>query len=141
MRIIVLCRGNSCRSQLTEAYLQLFLWNDAQVYSAGVLPKGVHPLTIRVLAEDNIDRSTKTSKDMSVFEKEQFDIILTVCDATYESCPIFSWNGKKMHHSFPDPDRSEVNEKDAFEIFRKLRDEIKMFCKELAEQIKQTHIE
>ena len=102
-RILVLCTGNSARSQIAEGYLQTFAGDRAEVYSAGVAPHGVNPLAIQVMAEDGIDISRHTSNHVDEYTDKPFDYVITVCDNAREQCPLFPASAEKIHHSFPDP--------------------------------------
>ncbi|WP_460951241.1 arsenate reductase ArsC [Spirosoma daeguense] len=127
-RILVLCTGNSARSQIAEGYLQSFARDRAKVYSAGVAPHGVNPLAIQVMTEDGIDISHHTSNHVDEYTTVPFDYVITVCDNAREQCPYFPSSGEKIHHSFPDP--SHQPGIDALTSFRQLRDQIKVFSQE-----------
>ena len=100
-RILVLCTGNSCRSQLAEGYLRLYAGNKAEVYSAGVETHGVNPRAILVMQEDGIDISGHTSNNIDEYRDIQFDFVITVCDNARERCPFFPGSAIKFHHNFP----------------------------------------
>jgi arsenate reductase len=123
-RILVLCTGNSCRSQLAEAYLVRIGGSRVTVRSAGTNPTAVHPLTIRVLAEDGIDWSGARSKSMAEFLDQPFDLVITVCDDAAEACPVFPGGGRRIHRSFADPARAGGTEDERLAAFRLVRDEI-----------------
>ena len=132
-RILVLCTGNSARSQIAQAYLQHFADMSGQiertdVYSAGVEPKGVNPLAIRVLAEDGIDISHHTSNHADEYVQIPFDYVITVCDNAREQCPFFPSAGELIHHSFPEP--SHMEGVDKLTAFREVRDLIKAYSQE-----------
>lgn len=133
-RILVLCTGNSARSQMAEGYLRFFAGDQAQVYSAGVAPHGVNPLAIQVMAEDGIDISHHTSNHVDEYTAIPFDYVITVCDNAREQCPHFPSSAEKIHHSFPDPGRSysggPADTVDALASFRQVRDQIKLFSQE-----------
>ncbi|MDR6197316.1 arsenate reductase ArsC [Siphonobacter sp. SORGH_AS_0500] len=124
-KILVLCTGNSARSQLAEAYLQFFAGDRAQVYSAGVDPKGVNPVAIQVMAEDGIDISHHTSNHADEYTGMAFDYVITVCDHAREQCPYFPSAGQMIHQSFSDPGHTEGE--DLVTSFRRVRDEIKAY--------------
>ncbi|WP_461140624.1 arsenate reductase ArsC [Spirosoma pomorum] len=137
MTILVLCTGNSARSQLAEGYLQHFAGDRAQVYSAGVDPKGVNPLAVQVMAEDGIDISHHTSNHADEYTTIPFDYVITVCDNAREQCPIFSSSAQKIHHSFTDPGHQSGRSADAVDAlnsFRQVRDEIKAYSRQFIEQ-------
>src|ERR1051326_7352521 len=101
-KILVLCTGNSCRSQLAEGYLRYFAGDKAEVFSAGVETHGVNPRAIAVMAEDGIDISRHTSNNMNEYKGIDFDYVITVCDNAKERCPVFPSQSKKFHQNFPD---------------------------------------
>lgn len=127
-RILVLCTGNSARSQLAQGYLQHFAGNRADVYSAGVAPHGVNPLAIQVMAEDGIDIAHHTSNHADEYVAVPFDYVITVCDNAREQCPVFPSSATKIHHSFPDPGHQPGV--DALTSFRQVRDQIKVFARD-----------
>ncbi|GAB4009399.1 arsenate reductase ArsC [Spirosoma migulaei] len=130
-KILVLCTGNSARSQMAEGYLQYFAGSRAEVYSAGVAPHGVNPLAIQVMAEAGIDISHHTSNHADEYVHIPFDYVITVCDNAREQCPFFPSAGELIHHSFPDPGHTEGE--DDLTSFRRVRDLIKVYCQEFIE--------
>jgi arsenate reductase len=126
--ILVLCTGNSCRSQLAEAYLRHFYGAQTNVYSAGVETHGVNPRAIATMAEDGIDISGHTSNHVDEYLHIPFDLILTVCDHASERCPIFPGTAKRIHHNFSDPAKAAGSEQEIQEAFAIVRDQIKHFC-------------
>ncbi|MVM32392.1 arsenate reductase ArsC [Spirosoma sp. HMF4905] len=135
-KILVLCTGNSARSQLAEGYLQYFGGDQVTVYSAGVAPHGVNPLAIQVMAEDGIDISHHTSNHADEYVHIPFDYVITVCDNAREQCPYFPSAGELIHHSFPDPGHTATAdrpEEDKLTSFRRVRDLIKAYCQEFIE--------
>jgi len=133
-KILVLCTGNSCRSQIAEAYLQLFAGDKAQVFSAGVETHGVNSKAIAVMKEDGIDISHHTSNNVSEYRNIDFDFVITVCDNAKERCPIFPSHAKKFHHNFPDPAKATGTTEEIMQQFRQVRDMIKAYCKDFAEK-------
>ncbi|WP_439555499.1 arsenate reductase ArsC [Dyadobacter sp.] len=129
--ILVLCTGNSARSQMAHGYLQAFAGDLAKVYSAGVAPHGVNPLSIQVMAEDGIDISHHTSNHVNEYLDVEFDYVITVCDNAREQCPVFPSRAQLIHQSFPDPGHQP--DIDALESFRQVRDQIKDFCREFVD--------
>jgi len=127
-RILVLCTGNSARSQMAEGYLQTFAGEQAEVYSAGVAPHGVNPFSVQVMAEDGVDISHHTSNHVDEYTDISFDYVITVCDNAREQCPFFPSSAERIHQSFPDPGHQPGI--DALTSFRQVRDQIKMFSKE-----------
>ena len=132
IKILVLCTGNSARSQLAQGYLQFFAGDRAQVYSAGVNPKGVNPVAVQVMAEDGINISHHTSNHADEYTGIPFNYVITVCDNAQEQCPYFPSAGMLVHHSFPDPGHSA--EEDMETSFRRVRDEIKVYCRDFINQ-------
>ena len=132
--ILILCTGNSCRSQIAEGYLKFFLKNRANVYSAGVDNHEINELAIKTMKDDGIDISKQVSNNINEFNSVKFDHIITVCDNAQEKCPIFfSENAIRTHHPFFDPS-SIKNPKLIESAFAKCRDEIKLFCKDFLEK-------
>ena len=133
-KILVLCTGNSCRSQIAEGYLKFFLKNRANVYSAGVDNHEINKLAIKTMKDDGIDISKQVSNNINELKSAKFDHIITVCDNAQEKCPIFfSENAIRTHHPFFDPS-SIKNPKLIESAFAKCRDEIKLFCKDFSEK-------
>ena len=130
--ILVLCTGNSCRSQMAEGYLRLFYGNNAAVYSAGVETHGVNPRAISIMAEDGVDISHHTSNHVDEYNDVSFDLILTVCDNAKERCPFFPSQALRIHHNFPDPAKAVGTEEEIMQSFRTTRDLIKSYCQQLA---------
>lgn len=128
-KILVLCTGNSCRSQIAEGYLQLFAGGKAEVYSAGIETHGVNPMAIETMKEDGIDISKYTSNHVNEFRNIDFDFVITVCDNAKESCPYFPATAKKFHQNFPDPAKATGMDEEVKEQFRKVRQQIKSYCK------------
>lgn len=127
-KILVLCTGNSCRSQIAEGYLRHFAGNTAEVYSAGIETHGVNPKAIATMKEDGIDISKHTSNNMDEYSEIPFDYVITVCDNAKESCPIFPSKAVQMHRNFPDPAKYIGTEKEVTEAFRDVREMIKEYC-------------
>jgi arsenate reductase len=129
--ILVLCTGNSCRSQIAEGYLRHFHGEVANIYSAGVETHGVNPRAIQTMLEDGIDISAHTSNHVDEYLHIPFDLILTVCDHASERCPIFPGSAKRVHHNFSDPAKAIGAEEQISAEFTIVREEIKRFCAEL----------
>ena len=127
-KILVLCTGNSCRSQMAEGYLKHFAGNKAEVFSAGMETHGVNPKAVEVMKEDGIDISHHTSKNVSRFHNISFDYVITVCDNAKERCPVFPSTAKKFHHNFPDPAKAMGTKDEIMQQFRTVRDLIKQYC-------------
>lgn len=129
-KILVLCTGNSCRSQIAEGYLRYFAENRAEVYSAGIETHGVNPRAIAVMAEDGIDLSGHTSNHVDEYADIEFDFVITVCDNAKENCPFFPSKAQKFHHNFPDPAKATGTESDIIDAFREVRGQIKTYCRD-----------
>lgn len=127
-KILVLCTGNSCRSQIAEGYLKYFVGNKAEIYSAGVETHGVNPRAIAIMKEDGIDISKHTSNNISEYTAIDFDFVITVCDNAKERCPYFPSNAKLFHYNFPDPAKATGTEEEILNEFRKVRQLIKDYC-------------
>lgn len=132
-KILVLCTGNSCRSQMAEGYLRYFAKDKAEVYSAGVETHGVNPDTIAIMQEDGIDISHHTSNNVNEYLNIDFDFVITVCDNAKERCPYFPSKAKKFHHNFTDPAKATGTKEEIKEQFRIVRDQIKEYCKKFVE--------
>ncbi|MSP68788.1 MAG: arsenate reductase ArsC [Bacteroidetes bacterium] len=128
--ILVLCTGNSCRSQMAEGYLRYFSDGMAVVFSAGIETHGVNPRAISVMLADGIDISHHTSNNVNEYLAVKFDFIITVCDHANEVCPVFPSSAKKFHFNFPDPAKVTGVEEEIVLEFRRVRELIKVYCKE-----------
>ena len=128
--ILVLCTGNSCRSQIAEGYLRHFAGEKAEIYSAGIETHGVNPRAISIMKEDGIDISKHTSNNIDEYLDIDFDFVITVCDNAKEHCPVFPTKAKKFHHNFPDPSKSKGTEEEVLEEFRQVRQMIKDYSKQ-----------
>ncbi len=127
-RILVLCTGNSCRSQIAEGYLRHFAGDKAVVYSAGVETHGVNPRAIATMQADGIDISGHTSNNITEYTGVDFDFVITVCDHAKERCPFFPSNAQKFHYNFPDPAKAQGTESEIQKAFEDVRDLIKQYC-------------
>nr|WP_294945183.1 arsenate reductase ArsC [uncultured Mucilaginibacter sp.] len=125
--ILVLCTGNSCRSQIAEGYLRYFAGGKANIYSAGIETHGVNPKAIQVMAEDHIDISNHTSNHVDEYLAIPFDMVITVCDNAKEACPFFPGNVERFHYNFPDPAKATGNPEEVMHEFRRVRDMIKVY--------------
>lgn len=126
MRVLILCTGNSCRSQMAEALLRQLGGDRFEVCSAGSDPAGyVHPMAVQVMAEIGIDISHHRSKEMSQFIGQSLDYVITVCDDAAEACPVFPGPAKRIHWPFDDPAQAEGDEEQCKAAFRRVRDEIR----------------
>ena len=124
-KILVLCTGNSCRSQIAEGYLRQFAGDKAEIYSAGVETHGVNPKAIETMQEDGIDISNHTSNNIVEYRNIDFDFVITVCDNAKKRCPFFPSNAKKFHYNFPDPAKATGTDTEIMQQFRSVRQMIK----------------
>ena len=128
--ILVLCTGNSCRSQMAHGYLVKLLVNEANIYSAGIEKHGLNPYAVSVMKMDGVDISGNSSNLVDEYMSIEFDYIITVCDHANETCPyIPSKNAVRIHKNFLDPSSTKIDDEDEkIEKYIKCRDEIKDFC-------------
>jgi arsenate reductase len=126
MKILILCTGNSCRSQMAEAFLKSFDPN-LEVFSAGTKPaRQVHPIAIQVMKEISIDISSNNPKPVDQFLTESLDYVITVCDHAKETCPFFTGKvAHRLHIAFNDPAEATGTEEEVLSVFRKVRNEMK----------------
>ncbi len=134
--ILVLCTGNSCRSQMAHGYLNHFLDNKkVNVYSAGIETHGINPGAAAIMKEDGIDISNHTSNHIDEYADVDFDYIITVCDHANENCPyIPSKNALRLHHNFYDPSKLVGNDQEKHAAFLKAREEIKGYFKNFVDK-------
>ena len=125
-RVLILCTGNSCRSQMAEGLINHFLTDRWTAQSAGVAPSGyVHPLAIRAMAELGIDISGYISKSTEQFREDSFAVVITVCDDAAENCPVWLGGGERLHIGFDDPADATGTAEEQLALFRRVRDEIR----------------
>lgn len=129
-KVLVLCTGNSCRSQMAHGWLKHFADDKVDIYSAGLETHGVNPKAIEVMAESMIDISGHTSDNLEKYVDLKFDHIITVCDNANENCPYFPGEANRLHYNFPDPAKASGTEKEVMDEFRKVRDMIRDYCEE-----------
>ncbi|MDB4926806.1 arsenate reductase ArsC [Mucilaginibacter sp.] len=132
--ILVLCTGNSCRSQIAEGYLRHFAGNKATIYSAGIETHGVNPKAIQVMAEDDIDISHHSSNNVDEYVNIPFDYVITVCDNAKENCPYFPTKAQRFHFNFPDPAKATGTPDEVMNEFRRVRDMIKDYSRNFINQ-------
>ena len=128
--ILILCTGNSCRSQIAHGYLEHFAEGRANVYSAGVEVHGVNLKAIATMQADGIDISHHTSNHVDEYAGIPFDFVITVCDNAKERCPYFPTQAQKFHHNFPDPAKAVGTSEEVTAEFEKVRELIKAYCKQ-----------
>jgi arsenate reductase (thioredoxin) len=129
-RILVLCTGNSCRSQIAEGYLRYFAKDKAEVFSGGVETHGVNPRAIQIMKEEGIDISGHTSNNVNEYRDIAFDFVITVCDNAKERCPVFPSTAQQFHYNFPDPAKATGTEEEVLHQFRLVRKMIKEYSQE-----------
>lgn len=138
IKVLYLCTGNSCRSQMAEAWTRHLKGERIEAFSAGVSPHGVDPRAIRVMGEAGIDLSDRQSKHLSVFDDMEFDYVVTLCDHAHDSCPVFPAKTRVLHVGFPDPPRlaaGAASEEEALDHYRRVRDAIRRFVERLPEAL------
>ena len=133
-KILVLCTGNSCRSQMAEGYLKHFADGKAAVYSAGIETHGVNPRAVAIMKEDGIDITNQTSNHIEEYRNIDFDYVITVCDNAKENCPYFPTNAQRLHFNFPDPAKATGTPEEIMDEFRRVRDMIKTYAQNFVEQ-------
>ena len=123
-RVLILCTGNSARSQMAEGWLRTLAGDRYDVFSSGTHPSVVNPLAIEAMRERDIDISGHRSKSVNEFLDQPFDTVITVCDQAAEACPVFPGKVQRIHWSFPDPAASEGDAAARLQVFRQVRDDI-----------------
>lgn len=131
-KVLILCTGNSCRSQIAHGYLKAFASEGTEVYSAGVETHGVNPNAIRTMADDSLDISNHTSNHIDEYVDVPLDYVITVCDSARERCPYFPSTATLFHHTFPDPAKATGTQEEIDAEFDAVRDEIKAYCQSFA---------
>ena len=133
-KVLVLCTGNSCRSQIAEGYLRHFAGERAEICSAGVETHGVNPKAIATMREDGIDISKQPSNNITEYTDIDFDYVITVCDHAKERCPWFPTNAQKFHYDFPDPAKATGTDEEIRRAFTTVREMIKKYCLQFAQE-------
>lgn len=137
-KILFLCTGNSCRSQMAEGWARSLKFEEIEVYSAGIVAHGLNQVAVQVMAEAGVDIEQHRSKRLNQLGNLTFDYVITVCADADEKCPVFSGDAKVIHHGFDDPPRLAATvrtDEDAVEIYRRVRDEIRDFVETLPEAL------
>jgi arsenate reductase (thioredoxin) len=134
-KVLVLCTGNSCRSQIAHGYLEHFGKNKLTVLSAGIETHGVNPRAIAIMKEDGIDISRYTSNNVNEYADLKFDYVITVCDNAKENCPYFPATIKMLHHNFPDPAKAKGTDEEIMKSFRDVREMIKVYTRDFVSQL------
>jgi arsenate reductase len=133
-RILIVCTDNAATSQMAESFLRRITFNRVEVFSAGIKPKTLHPMSIQVMKELGIDLTSHRSKSVNEFYHDQFDYVITLHDDAREKCPSFQGSHTKIHKSVEDPTKVRGNDNDKLESFRRVRDQIKEWLTEFAER-------
>lgn len=131
-RVLFLCTGNSCRSQMAEGWARALLAGDVDPVSAGIVAHGLNPNAVRAMSERGIDISAHESKTLAAIDLERLDLVITVCGHAHESCPVFHGDARVVHHGFDDPPKLAASIEDeelAMEPYRRVRDEIESFVR------------
>ncbi|WP_411823213.1 arsenate reductase ArsC [Leptospira sp. 'Mane'] len=132
--ILVLCTGNSCRSQIAEGWLKFYAGDQANIYSAGIETHGVNPKAVLIMKEAGIDISFHTSNHINEYKGIPFDFIITVCDHAKENCPYFPSDAIRFHRNFSDPAKAKGSEDEIWNEFRKVREEIRKYSQEFLKE-------
>jgi arsenate reductase (thioredoxin) len=138
LKILFLCTGNSCRSQMAEGWARHLKRDIIEAYSAGIEKHGVNPNAVKVMTEAGVDISRQKSKNVDDLKGIEFDYVVTVCDNAHESCPHFPDKTKVVHVGFDDPPRlarKAKTEEEAFEHYRRVRDEIRKYVETLPQSL------
>ncbi|MDI6451045.1 arsenate reductase ArsC [Anaerobaca lacustris] len=139
LKVLFLCTGNSCRSQMAEGWARRLKGNEIEAYSAGIETHGLNPHAVQVMAEAGVDISNHRSKHLDEVKSIPFDYVITVCDQAHESCPLFPGKRKVIHVGFDDPPRlakDAKSEQEALNGYRRVRDEIRTFVETLPENLR-----
>ena len=138
LKILFLCTGNSCRSQMAEGWARHLKADSIEAHSAGIETHGLNPNAVRVMAEAGVDITGQRSKHVDQLKPIDFDYVVTVCDNAAESCPVFSGSAKVVHQPFDDPPRrarEATTEEEALAPYRRVRDEIRQYIESLPESL------
>ena len=127
-KILILCTGNSCRSQMAHGFLEVLL-NNCLVFSAGTKPEPVNKYAVRVMSEIGIDISNNASNHIAEYLNHNIDLVVTVCDNAKDICPIFTKQTKFVHHSFNDPASAKGKDEEVLKIYREVRDQLEDYIK------------
>lgn len=138
IKVLFLCTGNSCRSQMAEGWTRELKGNIIDAYSAGIRPIGLSTRAIKVMAEAGVDISMQKSQHLDEFSEIDFDYVITLCDNAAENCPVFTGKAKVLHRTFEDPYFAAGSEDDIMETFRKVRNDIRKFIEEMPDNIEHT---
>lgn len=135
MRVLILCTGNSARSQMAEGLLRGDGGERFEVFSAGTEPAGLNPLAVRAMMETGMDISAQRSKSVDEYVGQEFDYVITVCDRAKDNCPRFPGAAKRIHWSFEDPAAARGHDTERLQVFRRVRDEIRERLREFTSRV------
>ena len=138
LKVLFLCTGNSCRSQMAEGWARALKAGSIEAFSAGLVAHGQNPRAIQVMAEAGVDITGQASKTLASLDGQAFDVVITVCGDADEKCPIFPGGTRKIHHGFDDPPKlaqGAKTEEEALGHYRRVRDEIKQYILTLPESL------
>jgi arsenate reductase len=138
IKVLFLCTGNACRSQIAEGWAKRLKSDTIEAYSAGIRPIGVSSRAIKTMAEAGVDISTHTSKHIDELWNIDFDYVITLCDYAAQNCPIFNGKAKVIHKPFKDPYFATGSEENVMAVFRKVREQIKVFVDTIPESLEET---
>ncbi|SDE65030.1 arsenate reductase ArsC [Desulfuromonas thiophila] len=134
LRVLFLCTGNSCRSQMAEGLVNADFAGRIQAFSAGTDPHGLNPLALQVMAERGIDISGHSSDHISRYQGQRFDYVISLCGDADEKCPLFFGGVKRLHLGFPDPPKASGSAEEVLAVYRQVRDAIRSTMQELFER-------
>lgn len=138
LKVLFLCTGNSCRSQMAEGWTRHLKADVIDAYSAGIETHGLNPNAVKVMEEAGVDITSQKSQHVDEFKDINFDVVVTVCSHAHESCPVFPGNAKVIHHGFADPPKlaqSAANPDEALDCYRRVRDEIREYVETLPQAL------
>jgi len=133
-KVLILCTGNSCRSQMADAWLKYFTSDNIEVYSAGTKPEKVNPYAVKVMDLEGINISENTSNNVDEYKDIKFDFVITVCDNAKELCPVFP-SSNVIHKSFPDPAKSRGKEAELMKVYSQVSSNLKKFMQQFSKDI------
>jgi len=137
-KVLFLCTGNACRSQMAEGWARHLLGDRLEAHSAGIEPKGLDPRAVRVMAEAGVDISAQRSKPLREVMQIPFDYVVTVCDHAREQCPFFPGGAKMIHAGFEDPAAAQGTEEEVLALFRRVRDALRRFVEGLPDALERS---
>ena len=137
LKVLFLCTGNSCRSQMAEGWSRALKGDVIEPHSAGIEAHGMNPRAVQIMAEAGVDLSEQYSKTLDAVQDIPFDYVVTVCDNARESCPLFPGRVKMVHRSFEDPAQATGTEEEIMAVFRRVRDEIREFVEVMPDNLEE----